>query len=115
MKVSFLFFQPSYHSQRGPPIAYVERTQREGARKRLHIAGGQMVRLPPFGLGEVLLKVDLEPWVVDEVPSMRTGMVVNVEHGKEELAQRGRVVRFPPVLLHHDTLEGPMLEVANIA
>lgn len=70
---------------------------------------------PHFRMLEFLLQVDFEPRMVDQVARVRPGVVVDVEHRSEELAQCVRVVCLPVVFLNHYTLERPWLEVADVA
>ena len=72
------------------------------------------VGLPVFRTRKLRLEVDVEPRVVDEVAGMRARMVVDVEHWEEELAELGRVLVLPAVLLDHDLVERPWLERADV-
>lgn len=60
-------------------------------------------------------RVDLEPRVVNHVTRVRPGTMVDDEHRLEELAQRLRVALGPQVLLDHDALQRPRLQVPDVS
>lgn len=70
--------------------------------------------LPRFATLELEIRVDVQPRMFKQLSSRAAGVVVDPEHGQQEVAQLVRVALTPAVLFDHHPLQGPRLQVADV-